>query len=978
MTEEGKLQAKKDRSALEHTNDEISRLNKALEKMLIAANASNCNDAHFNDMLKRIDSIKEAIIIAEEGIADLKNKESQRLIFRSKAKWTEEGEKSTKYFLNLLKDRQSKMLIRKITSNGITHFKQDEISKAISKFYKNLYKKTENLENVTTEHQFLKDLPKLDENEKQQLAQPFSLEELENALKTCDDSAPGMDGITYDTYKHLWEITGPLIKQAWDYSLEIKKTSQSQQISIITLLEKKDKDKSKIENLRPISLSNCDIKICTKAMAIRTNKILHKLIQETQTGYVSGRQVNDNSRLLEEIIQSLHKENGQIFLVTLDAQKAFDSVDHEYLLTCLRAYNFPEEYVQQVKTIYSNLKARVLVNGFLTECFDIERSVKQGDALSCALFILAIEPLLRQLQRNENIQPITLNPGDDSEVNVNNFGYADDITGLCKNKRGIQEIITTYEKFTKISGITLNVPKTEIVIIGDKERTKKQFRINYNQEIITITSQDSVKICGITFSNDKEFAYNQNIRNKILKMERQLNIWRQRNISLEGKILLVKCFGLSQLIYSLQATHIRPQEIKLIESIIYKFIWNISPSSTRASGKIRRETLQASIEQGGLNAPNVKALNDAIKYKHLLRCLSTRHPVGICTKVKLQKIQFNQQSQLVKSRPDKSYLDQAINTHNTLWKMFDKDIQSANNEPNLKLHRSYYYYLHNHQLQYSQYINVQQKFMIENLRRHGIDTFGKLKAAKEGNAHPRIQLESFQIWHSFPRHWRQVITRSHRSYNEEEDHQVLIDYNKWRDNKTLTTKELRQRLQQHTVVKKTVQMLNTKFNIIDTPNDINPFIICKKMTQDIKLRNVQFKILHNIYPTMKHLHTWKIKESPNCTNCQCPETIEHAIWDCNIARETIHNLSSVYTQINNKTLVIDKQAVIYGTVNKYALNTILTLIKRTLILQREDKQVLSCEDIKRIIKQQQELENYIAKKNNKLPIHMKKWREFIF
>ena len=321
MIEEGKLQAKKDRSALEHTNNEISMLNKALEKMLISENANNRNDDHFYETLKRIDSIKEAIIIAEDGIAELKNKESQRLIFRSKAKWAEEGEKSTKYFLNLLKDRQSKMLIRKITSNGITHFKQDEISKAINKFYKNLYQKNKNLENVTIEHQFLKDLPKLDENEKQYLAQPFTLEELENALKTCDDSAPGMDGITYDTYKHLWEITGPLIKQAWDYSLETKKTSQSQQISIITLLEKKDKDKSKIENLRPISLSNCDIKICTKAMAIRTNKILHKLIQETQTGYVSGRQVNDNSRLLEEIIQSIHENKGQAFLVTLDAQK---------------------------------------------------------------------------------------------------------------------------------------------------------------------------------------------------------------------------------------------------------------------------------------------------------------------------------------------------------------------------------------------------------------------------------------------------------------------------------------------------------------------------------------------------------------------------------------------------------------------------------------------------------------------------------
>ena len=85
----------------------------------------------------------------------------------------------------------------------------------------------------------------------------------------------------------------------------------------------------------------------------------------------------------------------------------------------------------------------------------------------------------------------------------------------------------------------------------------------------------------------------------------------------------------------------------------------------------KRETLQASIKQGGLNAPSVKALNDTIKYKHLLRCLSTRHPKGNCTKVKLQKVQFNLQSQLVKSRQDKSYLDQAINTHNTLRKLFD-------------------------------------------------------------------------------------------------------------------------------------------------------------------------------------------------------------------------------------------------------------------------------------------------------------------
>ncbi len=88
---------------------------------------------------------------------------------------------------------------------------------------------------------------------------------------------------------------------------------------------------------------------------------------------------------------------------------------------------------------------------------------------------------------------------------------------------------------------------------------------------------------------------------------------------------------------------------------------------------------------------NVKALNNAVKYRHLLRCLYTNHPVGILTKVKLQKIQFNEKSQLINNREDKSYLDQAVNAHNKLWKIFDKDIQSSSNKPELKLHRSYYY-----------------------------------------------------------------------------------------------------------------------------------------------------------------------------------------------------------------------------------------------------------------------------------------------
>jgi len=84
-------------------------------------------------------------------------------------------------------------------------------------------------------------------------------------------------------------------------------------------------------------------------------------------------------------------------------------------------------------------------------------------------------------------------------------------------------------------------------------------------------------------------------------------MWRMRQLTLQGKILIAKTFGVSQLIYSMRTTYIKNKEIKQIDNIIYKFIWNIKPSSKQVSGKIKREILQRSYEQGGLKAPNFRA-----------------------------------------------------------------------------------------------------------------------------------------------------------------------------------------------------------------------------------------------------------------------------------------------------------------------------------------------------------------------------------
>jgi len=623
ILEEGKKKAIQQKNELQQINGEITALHKEMDRLLTICNSTNKTNIDCTTLLKKIDSIKEAIEITNLEAENIKNEESKRLIFRSRVKWAEEGEKSNKYFLNIIKERQIKMQIRKIISNGVTHRGQNEIEKAISKFYKDLYKKRTDIKEIDEKEDMFKDLPELNEQDKNMLKKPLNQAELLNALKTCNESAPGPDGITYGVYKHLWPIFGPLLLLAWNFGLEVGSVSPSQKDSIITLLEKKGKDMSKIENLRPISLSNCDIKICTKAIAIRTNSVLDKILHKTQTGYVPGRQVNDNLRLIEELIEQAKQKKEETYLLTLDATKAFDSVDHGYLMEILDKYGFPQEYITWIKVIYTDLRANVLVNGYKGSLISIERSVKQGDALSCALFVISMDPLLRAIDKDQRIKPVNIfNDCGEKTDTVKLASYADDITALCSNKEGIEIIISLYTKFSSYSGIELNVAKTEILVMGKLNQNQRQFKIKSQNNEYILQDQKEVKICGLVFSNDFEAAYNQNVKDKINKMEGQLNVWRQRNLTLQGKILITKTFGLSQMIYAMRSTYVKPVDIKLMDNIIYKFIWNIKPSSKKNSGKLRRQIMQSERQFGGLNAPDVETLDKALKFKHIIRALT--------------------------------------------------------------------------------------------------------------------------------------------------------------------------------------------------------------------------------------------------------------------------------------------------------------------------------------------------------------------
>ncbi len=92
-------------------------------------------------------------------------------------------------------------------------------------------------------------------------------------------------------------------------------------------------------------------------------------------------------------------------LVALDARKAFDSVSHDYIRKMLKAYGLGS-FRPIFDLLYDNQKVDIAVNGDVIEGYQIKNGVKQGDSLSCILFILCMDPLIRNIDMNSNIDRI--------------------------------------------------------------------------------------------------------------------------------------------------------------------------------------------------------------------------------------------------------------------------------------------------------------------------------------------------------------------------------------------------------------------------------------------------------------------------------------------------------------------------------------------------------------------------------------------
>ena len=390
------------------------------------------------------------------------DKKGKKLAEKLGTKWYNEGEKSTKYFLRLLNRANPDNFVKIKDSNGVTITEEIKIEEEIVRFYKKLYEDfdTELIEQNDVE--FFQEIEPISRQDDDDLGRSITVDELSGVLATCSDSAPGPDGIPYSIIGLLWSTFGPTLASAWAFSMECKVLAPSHKLSYLKLIPKAGKDLEKLTNWRPITLSNCDHKLITKVYAQRmSNKIAPKL-NESQTAYLKGRLINDNIRAMLNTVELANvEERLDGLIVALDAKKAFDSVSHEYIESCLEKFGC-KKFIPIFRILYKELRTDILINGKTVKGFLIKRGVKQGDALSCILFIMCMEPLLRNIECNDEISPLT-----STTLGVSlpkSYSYADDVScTVSDDETSLKGIFKEYERFTRMSGLELNADKTEAI-----------------------------------------------------------------------------------------------------------------------------------------------------------------------------------------------------------------------------------------------------------------------------------------------------------------------------------------------------------------------------------------------------------------------------------------------------------------------------------------------------------------------------------
>lgn len=244
-----------------------------------------------------------------------------------------------------------------------------------------------------------------------------------------------------------------------------------------------------------------DQKILAKVLATRLQKALPALVSTDQTGFMAGRSLSFNTRRLLNIVGSPNPVIPEV-VISLDAEKAFDRVEWEYLYYVLSKFGFSSDFIAWIRLLYDSPTTHILTNNVRSPSFALRRGTRKGCPLSPLLFALAVEHLAIWLRGEGRVEDITR-----TDITHKLSLYADDLLLYVSNPVSSIPIITDIlTQFGRYSGYKLNFDKSELLPINRLSReippTSFPFRV----------VSEGFQYLGVFITASFKDLFNKNIR----------------------------------------------------------------------------------------------------------------------------------------------------------------------------------------------------------------------------------------------------------------------------------------------------------------------------------------------------------------------------------------------------------------------------------------------------------------------------------